>query len=264
MGVYQHVGRGLEDSDPYLTVRSDNYQNDDGAYAEMRDPSVEPFSEEKNTLEIWPFRKGDPGVGESPFEVSKTPTTISVDYRGDFSISPSGRLVMARIGGVVEGKPTHLGYQLSVLDLEHKEYKKVASVCMLGGKAELNFTERFMAVHHYPDDTDKEDLSNPELTTEAERSAAFEQIVNRSDVGDPPTKGSSNIYLYDIVNQRKIRITRMGPGQYALYPHFRADGWLYFVVRDTNASIDYAMATDAAIRLEDPMYDAVLASPTQP
>ena len=27
----------------------------------------------------------------------------------------------------------------------------------------------------------------------------------------------------------------MNPGQYALYPHFRSDGWLYFLVRDINA-----------------------------
>jgi hypothetical protein len=257
MGVYQHVGRGLQDSDPYLTVRSDNYQNDDGAYSEMRDPDVEPFAAASNKLEVWPFRKGNPGIGESPFEIAKTPTIIPVDYIGDFSISPSGRLIMARIGGMVQEKPTQLGYQLAVLDLEKKEFKKVASICMLGGKATMSFTERFIAIHHYPNDTDREDLSNPRLTTEAARNAAFEQLVNRADLGEPNTKGSSNIYVYDIVNQRKTRLTRMGPGQYALYPHFRADGWLYFVVRDTNTNSDYAMATDAAIRLEDPLFRTV-------
>jgi hypothetical protein len=128
---------------------------------------------------------------------------------------------------------------------------------MSGGKAEMNFTERFMAVHHYVADEDKEDLANPRLETEAERDLAFEELINRPSAGDPSSKGSSNIYLYDIVNQRRVRVTRMGPGQYALYPHFRADGWLYFVVRDVKSGKDYAMATDAAIRLEDPLYDSM-------
>ena len=26
----------------------------------------------------------------------------------------------------------------------------------------------------------------------------------------------------------------MKPGQYALFPHFRSDGWIYFLVRDKN------------------------------
>ena len=36
---------------------------------------------------------------------------------------------------------------------------------------------------------------------------------------------------------------------YALYPHFRADGWLYFVVRDMDAQLEYIVASDVAVRL---------------
>jgi hypothetical protein len=37
-----------------------------------------------------------------------------------------------------------------------------------------------------------------------------------------------------------------------LYPHFRSDGWLYFLVRDIRhePAKDYIVATDAAIRLQ--------------
>ena len=42
----------------------------------------------------------------------------------------------------------------------------------------------------------------------------------------------------------------MGPGQYALYPHFRSDGWMYYLVRDREAGREYIAASDAALVLE--------------
>jgi len=39
----------------------------------------------------------------------------------------------------------------------------------------------------------------------------------------------------------------MQPGQYALYPHFRSDGWIYFLVRDKNNGKEHAVASDAAL-----------------
>ena len=41
----------------------------------------------------------------------------------------------------------------------------------------------------------------------------------------------------------------MHAGQYALYPHFRSDGWIYFLVRDNNTHKEYVAATDAAIKM---------------
>ena len=41
------------------------------------------------------------------------------------------------------------------------------------------------------------------------------------------------------------RITTMKAGQYALYPHFRSDGWIYCLVRDSNSHKEYAVASDA-------------------
>ena len=43
------------------------------------------------------------------------------------------------------------------------------------------------------------------------------------------------------------RITTMGAGQYALYPHFRSDGWIYFLVRDHDTAKEYVLASDAAL-----------------
>ena len=41
----------------------------------------------------------------------------------------------------------------------------------------------------------------------------------------------------------------MNPGQFALYPHFRSDGWMYFLVRDLNgAGKETLVATDVALK----------------
>ena len=46
------------------------------------------------------------------------------------------------------------------------------------------------------------------------------------------------------------RISAMQPGQYALYPHFRSDNWIYFVVRTLDGTELFA-ASDAALWLEE-------------
>ncbi len=54
--------------------------------------------------------------------------------------------------------------------------------------------------------------------------------------------------MADFVKGTKTRIVHLSPGQFALFPHFRSDGWLYFLVRDANAHAEYFVATDAAVR----------------
>jgi hypothetical protein len=36
-----------------------------------------------------------------------------------------------------------------------------------------------------------------------------------------------------------------------MFPHFRSDGWIYFVVRSVDGE-EYFAASDAAVRLEQP------------
>ncbi|MGE0872527.1 MAG: hypothetical protein AB7P03_28485 [Kofleriaceae bacterium] len=33
-----------------------------------------------------------------------------------------------------------------------------------------------------------------------------------------------------------------------IYPHFRSDGWIYFLVRDELNGVEYVVASDAALR----------------
>jgi len=63
------------------------------------------------------------------------------------------------------------------------------------------------------------------------------------------TRGASNLIMVDLLDGSSHVITHMDPGQYALYPHFRSDGWLYFVVRTVDRK-EYFAATDAALLLE--------------
>ena len=65
------------------------------------------------------------------------------------------------------------------------------------------------------------------------------------------------LFLVDLLTGKSTRITSVKPGQYALYPHFRADNWIYFVVRTTEGKAapdggnhEYFVASDAALLLE--------------
>ncbi|MBX3209940.1 MAG: hypothetical protein KF764_33225, partial [Labilithrix sp.] len=61
-------------------------------------------------------------------------------------------------------------------------------------------------------------------------------------------KGSADIIVIDFITGKKEVVTKMGPGQFALYPHFRSDGWLYFLVVDHETGKYYTVASDWAIR----------------
>ena len=71
------------------------------------------------------------------------------------------------------------------------------------------------------------------------------------DPGFAPYKasGAANVFLVDMKTGARTRITNMKPGQYALYPHFRADGWIYFIVRTLGTPHEYIVASDAALVL---------------
>jgi hypothetical protein len=64
-------------------------------------------------------------------------------------------------------------------------------------------------------------------------------------------QGTANIFLLDITTGATTRITSMGPGQTALFPHFRSDGWIYFIVKDdATPNHEVVVASDAALVYE--------------
>ena len=62
------------------------------------------------------------------------------------------------------------------------------------------------------------------------------------------TGNNSDLYLMDLRTGTPNKITNMKPGQYALFPHFRSDGWIYADVRDMTAGgTEHLIASDAAL-----------------
>ena len=140
---------------------------------------------------------------------------VDSPFEGDSVLSPSGRLVASRLAG---DSGRSLGYVIRRVDAARtgSDYRfgidtKLATVCLEGAKVNFSFDERFVATHVYDAD-------------------------------------GANIVLVDLVTGQRHQVTDMPPGSQALFPHFRSDGWLYFLVKTADGS-EYVAASDLAVRL---------------
>ena len=168
--------------------------------------------------------------------------SVDLPREGDVIISPSARLLVSRVsgsGGSQSGfilrklvtTQTGAGYTADV--------PEIARYCQRGGKPAISFDERWMVYHHYVEAGDWAKLGYTSAND-----AGFLELR------DAQTGGAANIFLLDLVTGNVRRITTMQSGQYALYPHFRSDGWIYFIVRDRNRDREWMVASDAALALE--------------
>lgn len=226
LSVYQHVGASLDGSG-YFVMRSDNYTNDNGAYDVQHDPSVVSFATADSTTEIWPMQ-----ASAETFTVANEPIVLNIPFEGDWSIAPSATISASRIASGASQE----GYRIRKFEGTgaNIKLKDIATVCMPGGKATFSYNERFMAVHHY---VDAKDFA--ELGFASAQDPAFVKLV----------ENSSNVFVYDFVKRTRTRVSNMQPGQFALYPHFRSDGWMYFLVRDTVTGKNHVIASDIAQQL---------------
>lgn len=231
VGLYQHVGGALDSSD-YWGIHGQFVSDNGGRIPQNRDPRAS-FSS-GSELKLTPLIHN--GMGYEDLETIAVPTP----YEGDAVLSASSELVVSRLRGPnerqlgfvlrqVHSTPTNDGYQI--------ELEEVARYCLNGGKPGFSYDDRWMVIHHYIGDGDAVDLgfTGPD-------DPAFESGYGQ--------RAGANIYLVDITNGNTTRITNMQPGQYALYPHFRSDGWIYFMVRTLGEGSEYIVASDAALRLE--------------
>jgi hypothetical protein len=142
-------------------------------------------------------------------------TSISVaqPFEGDAVLSPSAKLELTRVAGPSD---VQLGYVLHqvvatpVASTYAIATPEIARYCLTGGKPAFSYDERWIVYHHF--ETDR-----------------------------------ANIYQMDLRTGTPIKITNMNAGQYALFPHFRSDGWIYADVRDSNTNLEYLVASDAAL-----------------
>lgn len=139
---------------------------------------------------------------------------VDSPYEGDSVLSPSSQLVASRLSGP-DGKS--LGYVVRRVNATKfgTNYAiniddELATVCMSGAKPNFSFDERFIVTHTYRD-------------------------------------GKADIVLIDLLSGARHDLTNMPAGAYAMFPHFRSDGWIYFLV--SSGDDRYIAASDAAIRL---------------
>jgi len=224
--VYQSIGSSLDGARYFVTWGA--HENDDGGN-DITHPLPAAFSRNARTTFV-------PMVNDGAAYRAEAPVDVASPGEGDAMLSPSSRLVATRFsGGLTQG-----GYRIRAVEATRTgtgagadaggslrvQTPLRAEICLQGAKANFSFDERFVATHQYVD------TAQPDQASLAD--------------------GSANVVVADLLTGARVRLTRMGAGQYALYPHFRADGWLYFLVRDMNANTEYLAATDATLRMPTP------------
>ena len=161
----------------------------------------------------------------------------AIPYESMAVVSPTMRTLVTQIGDA-SGRP--IGFVLRRLEITRSgdgtptsiELPVIGHYCYPSGVANLSFDDRFIVTHHRATPEDARDLG----------------FLGPGDPDFVPYNGISNIYVIDLVTGERTRISHMMPGQRALFPSFRSDGWIYYVVRD-GLLPEYIVASDAAIRL---------------
>jgi hypothetical protein len=230
-GLYQSVAAGLDSGD-YVIAVGGQWSGDAGSGGTS---DGIPYYDRWATVELIPVLHT--GQRYEPLAA----TRAVVPYLGDIAMSPSTELLFGRIAGRDPGgPPAQMGYRFyrvdRLLDADQVRFKlhEVGTICLRGNKPTLSFDERFLTTYHYlaAEDYAEYGFASP-------KQAEFQALL---------AAGAANIYLRDLLGHTH-RVTTMGPGQFALFPHFRSDGWLYFQVYDRDRGQRTIVASDAALRL---------------
>jgi len=229
VGLYQTTGQRIGDNSvaDHFVVNGKFASDNPGLTASDRDHEPTFGPDAKAIIRVM-FAKGNDA--EDGYQVKQS-VELDTPFEGDIMMSRSSELLGARVAG--EGKS--LGYQVRKVvsafggDGYRFTLQKLGRICMPGNKANFSFDERFLATHHY--------LTREDFSSEAEYAPYKE-------------KGGADIYVADMVTGKKVRITRMKAGQFAIFPYFRSDGWLYFMVRDASGAEkkEFVAASDWAVR----------------
>jgi hypothetical protein len=243
IGLYQQLAKSIDGDDYWVVYGS--FDEDNGGFSIVLDNPSAAFESQSTTTLV-------PMVNQGSTFAAGEPSRIATPLQGDPMLSPSGRLLVTRLKGreyttVVAGKKVvkaeQSGYALHLVATTNAggalsaSLADVGRLCVQGGKAVVSYDERWLVLHHYVTAADAVALG-----FSGEDDPAFADYLEL---------GASNLILVDLLDGSSRFITQMGAGQYALFPHFRSDGWLYFVVR-TLAGEEYFAATDAALLATTP------------
>lgn len=220
--VYQTVGAAL-DNHLYL-MSTGTHVNDDAEAAGGGGTGPRSGFDANATTILTPM------VNDGTKFVPQPKVTMALPFEGDQGLSASNSLLLTRFGG----KSGTRGYKIRKLNVTETpgadggattydaSSEVIGTICSNGAKPAMSYDERFIVTHQYVDPQD-----NPD---------------------NLPLK-SANIVLMDLLTGEVTRLTNMKDRQYAFAPHFRADGWIYFVVRDmNNTASETLVASDAALR----------------
>jgi len=229
VGLYQTVGQKIGDNSiaDHFIVNGKFASDNPGQTASDHDLSTTFGPDAKAIVRVM-FAKGNDA--EEGYQVKQS-VELDSPFLGDIMMSRSGTMLTGRVAG----ETSQLGYAVKQLSstFAGSEYrftlKPIGQICMKGNKANWSFDERFLTTHHY---LTREDFSSD------------------SEWNKYKDKGAADIYVADVVTGKKMRVAHMRPGQFALFPHFRSDGWLYFIVRDASGAEkkEYIVASDWALR----------------
>ena len=230
IGLYQHVGQLLNGGD-YFALDNEFVSDDGGKSPTLQDPDTSFGSNAYSSF--------TPMLWNGTTYIPRTTVNITTPFEGDTVLSPSAKLSVARVSGPNDRQ---LGYVLRKVNTVFNgttyaiTAPEIARYCLSGGKPGFSYDERWIVFHHYVSYGDAVSLGFTGPTD-----PAFQPYLQQ---------GAANLFLMDLATGIPVRITNMAPGQYALFPHFRSDGWIYAQVRDGNAGHEYSVASDAALLLE--------------
>lgn len=235
VGLYQHLGTSLDGADYWATAAGSAAWDDGGHMATLQETRRNEAWGATAATSLTLMANNGSGFTEVGRRSLRTP------FQGDAVISPSGRWLITRF---VDQAGAYQGYILNALTATHMGAAITASVeeigryCIQGAKPAFSYDERYVAYHHYLGGGPHADADARELGFTGADDPGFAEYA---------TNGASNVYMLDLLTGRSTRITTMGPGQYALYPFFRNDGWIYFIVRTLGTARETVIASDALL-----------------
>lgn len=235
VGLYEHLGVSLDGSDYWATSAGTAAWDNGGHMVTLTEtrPNETWGPSAATTLTLMA------NTGSGFMNIGSR--TVRTPYQGDAVISPSSTMMITRF---VNEANVYQGYVLHRLEAARSgtaitaRITEIARYCTVGGKPGFSLDERYVVYHHYIGGGPAADADARDLGFRDASDPGFEMYR---------TRGAANIYLLDLVTGRRTRLTNMAPGQYALYPHFRNDGWIYFLIRTLGTTQEYVVATDAAL-----------------
>ncbi len=236
VGLYQHMGAAP--GGDYWTVDG-QFDNDNGGRMNSTNPQLRDVNASANSesdIDLTAM------VHTGTQFVPRATISVPLPHEGDVIMSPSARLLVSRVSGAGDSQAGYILRRLVATPAGSTytiNVPEIARYCLRGGKPAVSFDERWMVFHHYVESGDWAALGYA-----AADDPGFLALR------DAQTGGAANLFLLELATGTVRRITTMQAGQYALYPHFRSDGWIYFIVRDRNRDREWIAASDAALVYE--------------